>query len=38
MVLETIIQDEYSPKLIISCLFQVSFALAYLQKYYDFSQ
>lgn len=35
--LETIIQEEYSPKLIISCLFQVSFALAYLQKYYDFS-
>ena len=35
--LEKLIQEEYSPTIIMSCLFQVSFALAYLQKYYKFS-
>ena len=35
--LEDILNNNYSDNLLISCLFQISFALTYLQKHYQFT-
>ena len=35
--LEDLLNDNYSDNLLISCLFQITFALTYLQKHYLFT-
>jgi hypothetical protein len=35
--LEDLLDDNFDPNIILSCIFQISFSLCYLQKYYNFS-